>query len=340
MNIFIDTNVLHKDYFFKNKSSRQLFNYMREGLINIYMSDIVLLEIRRHYQQDLEGTNHTIERLLRDSTQMGITVNIKKNDISKMLKLFDENYTGLVSKYKNFHILNYSNEMLPLIVEKAIYKKRPFFTEKKSEIKDCLIWLTYSNYIEKKNLNECFLLTDNVADFCDNDKKSVHKDLLSDTKRLIIYPSINNFIEDKAVLIEKPKLEFKEYIDGLVINEEYVKQQLEDNFIDQIEQEVSLYINSEKEYQLYGKYVDSLEDGVAFRFFEIENCEEIKINILAQRALISGIANLSADLDLSQYDYRDDAPESLIVSIRFNYDLLHDEICSYLEISDIDITMI
>lgn len=54
MNIFIDSNILYQDYFFENKSNKKLLEYCEEGLLNLYMSEIVKLELRRQFQKEIE----------------------------------------------------------------------------------------------------------------------------------------------------------------------------------------------------------------------------------------------------------------------------------------------
>lgn len=333
LNIFIDTCILHEDYFFHNKSNRQLFDYMKEGSVNIFMSDIVLRELRRHYELELEQANYEIEKLIKDAKRLQFQIEIEPLDKEAMLKRFDENYASLAAA-DYFEILYHSNDMLPTIVENAIYKNMPFFTDRKSEIKDNLIWMTYSAFVEKKQLNNCFLLSNNVTDFCDKDNHSiVHKKLRNDTERFTIYKSTADFLAVNASLIEKPKIEFRNYIEGLEINAEYVKRQLKDYFIDQIEEEIAIRIATETDYDLYPKHDDDLADGIRTHYFDIDFCEDIKVEILNQRALISGTFYCIADFDLSKYNFDPECPEQLTITVEFNYDLLEDEQCDNLEMA-------
>jgi hypothetical protein len=57
MNVFIDSNILFEDYFFENKSNKNLLEYCKEGLLYLYMSEIVRLELRRQFQKELESKN-------------------------------------------------------------------------------------------------------------------------------------------------------------------------------------------------------------------------------------------------------------------------------------------
>lgn len=336
LNIFIDTCILHGDYFFHNKSNRQLFDYMKEGLVNIYMSDIVLKELRRHYELELEQVAIEIEKTKKDASRLRLKIEVEPFDIMVMLKKFDDNYLSLAST-TNFEVLHYSIDMLPRIVENSIMKTPPFFTDKKSELKDNLIWSTYSLFVEKRKLRNCFFLTNNVSDFCDNSNhSSAHKNLLQDTERFTIYKSTSEFLTEKSGIIEKPKIEFKNYIEELEINTDYVKGQLEDYFMDIIEEEISIRIVTETDYSLYLKHDDDYANGIRSHYFDIDFCEDIKVKVLNQRALISGTFYCIADFDLSKYNFDPECPEQLIVTVEFNYDLLEDEQCDNLEMTSIE----
>lgn len=325
LNIFIDTCILHDDYFFHNKSNKQLFDYMKDGFVKIYMSDIVLKELRRHYELELEKVVIEIEKAKKDASRLMFKLEVETFDTKAMLKKFDENYLSLAST-ENFEILHYSVDMLPQIVENSILKMPPFFTEKKSELKDNLIWSTYASFVESKELENCFFLTNNVSDFCNTDNhSSVHKNLLQDTQRFTIYKSATEFLTEKSGLIEIPKAEFKKYIDELEIDSDYVKKQLQDYFMDIIEEEIAIRIVTETDYNLYLKHDDDYANGIRSHYFDIDFCEDIKVKVLNQRALISGTFYCIADFDLSQCYFDPECPEQLIVTVEFNYDLLEGE---------------
>lgn len=335
INIFLDTCILHKDYFLQNKSLKQLFRYMKDGLINIFMSDIVFKELRRHYQIDLEKAKAEITKIMRDAKNLKFDVKIEDRlDVVSMLKKFDDYYRGLEYKYQNFSILSFSNEMLTEIIEKAIYKKPPFFNnEKKDQLKDCIIWLTYSQFAEKSDLSNCFFLTDNITDYCDlKEMSKVHLELQNDSKKFIVFRSASHFITAKSEEIEQPVKEFREYIESLNIDAGYIKQQLEDNFMIDLEQELAIELASAEQYELFINIDDAIAGDVNMHYFKIESIEEYDVQILNQRALIAGRALVSAELDLSKYSLDPDYPTDFGIEIVFNYDLLEDEICTNLEI--------
>jgi len=309
---------------------------MKGGLVNINMSDIVMKELRRHYELELDKVSIEIEKTKKDASRLMFKLEVEPLDIQAMLKKFDDNYASLASTV-NFEILHYSIDMLPRIVENSILKTPPFFAEKKSELKDNLIWITYSSFVEKMKLENCFFLTNNVSDFCDtNNHSSAHKNLLQDTEKFTIYKSTSEFLSEKSELIEKPLIEFRKYIEDIEIDRDYIKQQLEDFFSDQIEQEIAIAVATETDYKLYLKLDDAIGGDINTHFFDIISCDGYNVEVLNQRALIFGIATISAELDLSKYNFDPECPEQLTITVEFNYDLLENEQCSNLEITNIE----
>ena len=152
MNIFLDSNILFQDYFFDNKSNKKILDYCKEGLLNLYMSEIVRLELRRQFQRELEEKNREIKKIIKDAIRLKIETEITEISISEQFEKFDAFYKGLTYN-DNFFLLPYYNDFLPDLVERAIYRKKPF-TEEKSELKDAIIWKTYSHYVESNDTSD------------------------------------------------------------------------------------------------------------------------------------------------------------------------------------------
>jgi predicted nucleic acid-binding protein len=49
MNIFIDTSVLYKDPFWRSNFYSELLDIVKEREVNLYLSNVVVLEIERNY---------------------------------------------------------------------------------------------------------------------------------------------------------------------------------------------------------------------------------------------------------------------------------------------------
>ena len=62
MNIFLDSNILFQDYFFENKSNKKIIEYCKEGLVNVFMSEIVRLELKRQYEKEIITQNRELKK--------------------------------------------------------------------------------------------------------------------------------------------------------------------------------------------------------------------------------------------------------------------------------------
>jgi predicted nucleic acid-binding protein len=345
MNIFLDTNILFEDYFFENKSQKNILEYAKEGLINLYMSEIVRLELRRQFKKEIESKNRELKKIIKNSKRLKINEIIKLINIETQLKKFDKFYEELDEKNENFQILNYKNDFLPDIVDRAIYRKKPF-TEEKTELKDALIWKTYAHFVEKLKIENCILLTNNSSDFCSKkDKSVIHEELLKDTDKFSVMNSAFNFLNEKSKIIESPEHQFSIYISTININEELANGLLKTNFNDQIEDEIDKKLESVNPFDIsdYGYWNDGYVSGFGK---EILECSDIDYEIIGNKALISGKVLVGCDTEFYEYNSSRDRGEDsfsffseqhLTFELYFNFDLEENEECSELEITDVEI---
>jgi len=348
MNVFIDSNILFEDYFFDNKSSKKILDYAKENLIYLYMSEIVRLELRRQFQKEIEAKNRELNKVIADSARLKIDSEVKLIDIGKQLEKFDEFYSEL-EYIDSFKIIPYKNEYLPDIVDRAIYRKKPF-TEEKTELKDALIWKSYSDYVESNQLSKCILLTNNTSDFCaKKDKSKVHQDLLVDTDKFSVINSSFNFLKLKSSILESPEHKFQAYISQFNFNKDFVFNLIIENFAKDIEDTIHLRIDNlspndvlkDKDYW-YNGYVIGHST-------EILECADVEYEILTDSALVSGKVYVSCDTECFQYNaVREHSEEQfsfvseqyLTYEIYFNFDMGEGEKCSDFEITDMNISSI
>ncbi|WP_291125272.1 PIN domain-containing protein [Flavobacterium sp. UBA6031] len=344
MNVFLDSNILFKDYFFEKKSPKNLLDYAKRGLINLYMSEIVRLELRRQFIKEIESKKSELEKILEDITRLKIDTVVEVFDLDLQLEKFDKFYTQLISD-GCFEIVHYKNDYLPDIVDKAIYRKKPF-TEEKTELKDAIIWKSYADFAETNDLEDCILLTNNTTDFCNKgDKSKIHNDLLVDSERFFVFNSAFDFLKEKSTLLESPEHKFQIYISKLDINNELVHDLILENFNKQIEKAVNEKIEKLnpndilKDGYWYDGYVEPSE-------IEIFECSEVEYDILTDSALVSGIVYISVETECFHYNASRDTGEdqysyiggqTLIYEICFNFDLRENEDCSDFEITNISL---
>lgn len=345
MNIFLDTNILYEDYFFDNKSPKKILEYTRKGFINLYMSEIVRLELRWQFQREIEAKNRELKRVIKDSERLKIDTEIKLLDIPLQLEKFDSFYSQL-ENIPNFNIIQYKNNYLPDIVDRAIYRKKPF-SEEKTELKDALIWKSYADYVESNHLQDCILLTNNTNDFClKKDKSKIHPDLLADTNKFSVINSSFEFLKSKSAILESPLINFQNYISQLDVNNEFVEDLIVENFENLIAKEIHSKIENLSPNDVLDS--DFWYDGyVSGGDIEILDCEDVEYEVLTDSALVSGKIYVACETECYQYNVgRDHGEETylflndqtIIFEIYFNFDIKENEEYSDFEITDIDIT--
>nr|WP_319570420.1 PIN domain-containing protein [uncultured Draconibacterium sp.] len=344
MNIFLDTNILYEDYFFDNKSPKKILEYARNGIINLYMSEIVRLELKWQFQKEIEAKNRELSKVIKDSKRLKIDTDITLLDLDSQLEKFDRFYSRL-ENIDNFKIVQYKNEYLPDIVDRAIYRKKPF-TEEKTELKDALIWKSYSDFVESNQLEDCILLTNNTSDFCPKkDKSKIHPDLLADTEKFSVINSAFAFLKSKSTILESPIVQFQAYMTQLDFNDDLIKELIIENFDKVIEKEVHEKIENLSPNDILKS--DYWYDGyVSGSDVEILDCEDVEYEILADNALVSGKVFVACETECYQYNAARDHGEetfsylndqTIIFEIYFNFDMKENEECSEFEITDLDI---
>lgn len=345
MKIFLDSNILFEDYFFENKSQKNILDYAKKGLINLYMSEIVKLELRRQFKKEIELKNRELAKIIKNAKRLKIDEDIKVIDVNSQLEKFDEFYTELESHNEKFEILKYNNEFLPDIVDRAIYRKKPF-TEEKTELKDALIWKTYANFVEHESLENCILLTNNTSDFCDKkDKTKIHSELLKDTERFYVINSAFNFLKDKSKIIESPEYEFSTYIKTIIFNESFVSDLIKSNFSEQIKEVIDKKIESINPFDIVD--LEYWNDGYVTGFEkEILECLDVEFEIIADKSLVSGKVLVLCETESYEYNSLRERGEDtfsflseqdITFQLYFNFDMKKGEECSELEITDIEI---
>eukprot|EP00388_Colpodella_angusta_P005077 GDKJ01015989.1.p1 GENE.GDKJ01015989.1~~GDKJ01015989.1.p1 ORF type:complete len:354 (+),score=42.70 GDKJ01015989.1:65-1126(+) len=303
MNIFIDTSILFTDPFFKEIFKKEILNACKYGRLNIFISEVVIKELIHNYEKNLDKIIIDIKNININSNKQIVDfvefpIPEKQNLIIKL-----ENFFAELSQLKCFHILPVSNDFLPIVLEKAIKRLKPF-TEKKTEIKDALIWLTYTTYINENELEDCYLLTQNVNDFGHKQADEtfiIHPEL---QKECTVIKLINNFKDIHKIYnsyLEKQqeviKRKFTLWLEKENINKDYVHTILWNNYVDKVADNISNYIdkiNLEKYFE--DSHLINMGGYAEINEFYWGNCSEIEIEVLEENAIISGILEVSGEI--------------------------------------------
>lgn len=234
MKVFIDSNILYDDPFFKSIPSKILLKAVNDGAISICISSVVLEESKKNYIELLEQSKIDFQKTCSALNKLGV----KKDGFIPLADpefIWDTFYSELINHNKIIK-LQYDNNWLPELVRRAIYRIKPF-KKNGQEFRDCLIWLTYSNFVNSDKDNCSYsLITNNITDFTDDkDKNCLHEQLQKDVKKNVkIYNSIKHFLNSESENIG----DYSDYELGEKIKEKISPQTLldiiEDQFIDNV----------------------------------------------------------------------------------------------------------
>jgi predicted nucleic acid-binding protein len=307
MNIFIDTSILYSDPFWQENFPNQLMNVARDKRVNIYISDIVLKELRHNFEKELDKELFELRK--------------RNNILKKFLRRFEpyvafdkesclldfDNYYKDIANYNYIKILNYKPQYLSAIVDKAIIRQKPF-SEKKTELKDALIWLTYSDFANTNNLENCYFLTENCSDFCDLEKlKSgvfeLHSDLKNECDKFKIFRSIKDFYKANSDWLDKPIIELKQWIESQNIDDEYVFDLLWKNETDKINSEIQWQLDKINLKSLFNRDDIDFEGGyIDTNEIEWYDCNNIEIEVVSDYAIVTGFLTVYAKIQAYGYN--------------------------------------
>ncbi len=347
MNIFLDTTVLYKDPFWKGNFYKELLQIVHEKNINLFISSVVLSELERNFQKILVDENSKIAKLNEKISHYNFATSIMPIiDKEKSIDTLSKFYKHLKSN-DAIQILKLENNIFPEIVNRAVWRKKPF-TESKTELKDAITWLTYAKYAEKHNLENCILLTENVSDFCDPEKSKqsifeIHHELQNDSKRFKVYLSPKSLLQSNKKTFQTANTRFNKWVEDLNIDERFLIKLIEKDFRKLVTSKI------ERKYELYelhsffqsDYYLTGYITFDSFEFLEIDN---INIDVFKNECIISGDLNVNCTLEGYEYNASRDSGEDshrfydstdINVSATFSFTYDQNEIATNFNIDDL-----
>lgn len=338
MNIFIDTCILYKDPFLNGTFFKELVSLVIEKDIKIYISNIVLKELEKNYGKIVDEKINQQRKLTEDiKTYQIATIGNLSIDKQKAVENLTLYYDKLISD-DIIQILDYSNDMLPEIVERAIWRKKPF-TDHKTELKDTIIWLTYSKFAESKSLNDCIFLTENVNDFCDLEKVKkgiyeIHIDLQKDCKRFKVYKSIKDLVQKEKEKLQSTSQKFGIWLSEQEFDSEFVLSILENDFNNEIQRKVERYIENFDLHQIFDEEY-FLTGYVTVDYISFDEVSDINVDTFKDECIISGILSINCSLEGFEYNVVRDPGEDkfryygdtdVVINLSFSFYYDRDEL--------------
>ncbi|MRS26119.1 PIN domain-containing protein [Bacillus sp. RIT694] len=353
MNIFLDTTIMFSDPFLKKNFNRSFLGLTRDFKdIKFYMSEVVYKESKRHFEKNITKHLTDLQRItknLQDHRNGYFTETIDiESEKETRINEFENFYKELESEGV-LHIIPCPNEILSELINRAVNRIKPF-QENKSEFRDAATWLTYVNYVEKFNMSDCYFITGNVNDFCDESKKNLHPDLLKDSTKFKTFVSfsklaqeddkVKSYIERKQ---EKEK-EIKEWIKENDINENYVLEYFNDSSLNGLFNNIyticSDYITSLNRVSLDIPFFDGLPILDDIDMFDIQ---DFNIEVIAEKIIISGELVIEAECYLQnlfrigENTISDDIPFSIGLLQPFSFILEEDKSMTNLQLEEIGV---
>jgi hypothetical protein len=230
-NIFIDTQAFVANNFFENENLKRLAEFGNKEIVNIYLTEITINEIKSNIKEDLLNAQDEINRFKKSiSGKSKILKNVDEYkqyidlpilnldiDFNKLTKELDE-----FIKYGKVSIIPYDTANLKNIVTRYFNKEKPFGTgKKKYEFPDAIVLSALEHWCLKNQFQIYIVGNDNDM------KEYVSEMLLPIPKLRIILDLLNKFENDRTEWITKI---FKE-------SEEQIRNKLDERFKEKIHDE-------------------------------------------------------------------------------------------------------
>lgn len=200
LDIFLDTNILHNDYFIRNRRLLDLCEFLDDGLVSyrLCIAEMTYYELIKHYEIEFENMLNELKSVKKVGGKFFLEDNF-----------FDFNYNKneLTIKYKmelekNFSIIKPSSDAATNVFKRYYEDKAPFLNSK-TEFKDALIWETieeeYKNKSER-NSDDCYVwfVTNNSKDF--GKYNDIHEDFNNYNDKIIIFNNLTELLENEEII--------------------------------------------------------------------------------------------------------------------------------------------
>ncbi|GAE33301.1 PIN domain-containing protein [Halalkalibacter akibai] len=199
--IFIDTNVVHNDFFFKSSAIKKLLKFTNHEPVKLCITQFNYNEIIKKYRDNVRPAIKEVRQVRNSVSKRMEELGI--DELFDMEKLRAEKY---VENYKQFldetiennniQIVGYptGEHVTAQISEKYFNVIKPF-GEGKISFQDAIIWESIVEYCKNEDPETVVFISNNTTDFADNSKNKIHSDIEDDICGLLYYNSVGAFLE-------------------------------------------------------------------------------------------------------------------------------------------------
>jgi hypothetical protein len=207
MDVILDTNIIRNDFGLRASSIDLLLDYIDKTNSHILLPKVVFEEISQIYRNELNIRYNDYTTKLRQLKNLNVFTDINElMDLTpKEVDKYLNNYIAFIKKRFNPIEIDYKNEYLPEMVDRAIKRKKPF-DSKGQQFRDCILWLSILDYAATGTPeNMVAFISNNVTDFADSNSK-LHEELDNEAikkgVKINYYKSITEFIRNQASQID------------------------------------------------------------------------------------------------------------------------------------------
>jgi hypothetical protein len=178
--ICLDTNTLHENWLPAGEAFTFLAELIATGECEIFISEVSILEHVRHYQRKASQIESELKSSLANYDKL--FVDQDKPAISPALcdpQIFEKRFRARL-KELGIQTLKIPHVSHAELVDRDLAEKKPFLPSGKG-YRDALTWLGFLRKIDKDTA-QAVVVTNDANDFCADDKKSLHPELVAELK--------------------------------------------------------------------------------------------------------------------------------------------------------------
>lgn len=235
MIVILDSNIFTADFHMSGNNFNLFMDFLNRTDSKLYVPRVVLLEVKNNFkggmQKARDGIQGQITGLKRRIVDIKLENPLTDNYIEQECQLYFEEFDEKL-KSIGAEILEHPNVSHQAIVERAIYKKKPF-KQNGTGYRDTLIWESVIELLENQETSVA-LITRNIDDFCNKGNVyCLHDDLKADIikheisgDRLYFYSDLKMFLKDFVL----PQFDRQEDLEEKILNRKFPFENL-DNII-------------------------------------------------------------------------------------------------------------
>lgn len=223
MRIFLDTNILRRDFRLASREFEMLFDYLGRTDARVIFPSVVLDELEGLYSERLRELTNGIGQLhatlVNPDEALGLS--LSKIDVvtaSKAHRAYVLQRFGV----QESDVLPYVGAHLPEVTRRAIHRIPPI-TKKGEEFRDALIWLAVLDEAEASDQKTAVLISDDRG-FSEN-RGVLSAPLMQEAEsrgvRVVLYNTIGDFIKARS---EKSAYITSEWLEQEIVIEDFEDQ--------------------------------------------------------------------------------------------------------------------